>query len=77
MDTLHKEIVELSEAFFSQKSGFLYKSLLDVVEKPLIETTLRRTRGNQIRAAAVLGINRNTLRAKMRRLQIDPSLFRG
>jgi two-component system nitrogen regulation response regulator GlnG len=76
MDTLHHEIVQLSEAFFSQKSGILYKSLLDVVEKPLIETTLRRTRGNQIRAAAVLGINRNTLRTKIKRLNIDPELYK-
>jgi two-component system nitrogen regulation response regulator GlnG len=76
MDILRDEIVQLSEAFFSQKSGALYKSLLDVVEKPLIETTLRRTRGNQIRAAAVLGINRNTLRTKIKRLNIDPELYK-
>lgn len=76
MDTLHNEIVQLSESFFNQKSGLLYKSLLDIVEKPLIETTLRRTRGNQIRAAAVLGINRNTLRTKIKRLNIDPELYK-
>jgi two-component system nitrogen regulation response regulator GlnG len=76
MDTLHNEIVGLSELFFSQKSGFMYKSLLDVVEKPLIETTLKRTGGNQIRAAAVLGINRNTLRTKIKRLHIDPELYK-
>ena len=76
MDTLHNEIVQLSEAFFLEKTGSLYKSLLDIVERPLIETTLRRTGGNQIRAARVLGINRNTLRVKIKRLNINPELYK-
>ena len=43
----------------------LYGRLLERVERPLIETVLARTAGNQIRAAALLGINRNTLRKKI------------
>jgi two-component system, NtrC family, nitrogen regulation response regulator GlnG len=43
----------------------LYDRLLAQVEKPLIERTLSATRGNQIKAAAILGINRNTLRKKI------------
>lgn len=43
----------------------LYDRLLARVEKPLLEKTLQVTRGNQIRAAAILGINRNTLRKKI------------
>ncbi len=43
----------------------VYRRVLDQVERPLIEAVLERTEGNQIRAAALLGINRNTLRKKI------------
>jgi two-component system nitrogen regulation response regulator GlnG len=43
----------------------LYDRVLAEVERPLITQTLHATRGNQIKAAAVLGINRNTLRKKI------------
>lgn len=49
----------------------VYDRIVREVEKPLIVLTLAATRGNQIRAAQVLGVNRNTLRKKMRELQID------
>jgi two-component system nitrogen regulation response regulator GlnG len=49
----------------------LYDRMMQLVEKPLLEQTLRATGGNQIRAAEILGINRNTLRKKMRELAID------
>ncbi|MBM08349.1 MAG: nitrogen regulation protein NR(I) [Magnetovibrio sp.] len=48
----------------------LYSRVLREVEKPLIMLTLQATRGNQIRAAQVLGLNRNTLRKKIRELDI-------
>jgi len=48
----------------------LYDRVLAEVERPLITQTLHATRGNQIRAAAVLGINRNTLRKKIQTLGI-------
>ena len=48
----------------------LYARVLQEVEKPLISTTLAATRGNQIRAAEILGLNRNTLRKKIRELDI-------
>lgn len=46
----------------------LYDRFLAEVERPLIAQALQATRGNQIRAAAVLGINRNTLRKKIQSL---------
>ncbi len=49
----------------------LYSRLLREFEKPLIENTLTATRGNQIKAAELLGLNRNTLRKKIRDLDID------
>jgi two-component system, NtrC family, nitrogen regulation response regulator GlnG len=48
----------------------VYDRLLAEFERPLLTRTLEATRGNQIRAAAVLGINRNTLRKKIRALGI-------
>jgi two-component system nitrogen regulation response regulator GlnG len=48
----------------------LYDRVLREVERPLIVATLAATRGNQIRAAHLLGLNRNTLRKKIRELDI-------
>ncbi len=48
----------------------LYDRILREVEKPLINMSLSATRGNQIRAAEMLGLNRNTLRKKIRDLDI-------
>ncbi len=48
----------------------LYDRLLAEVERPLIEQALAATRGNQIKAAAILGINRNTLRKKIQHFGI-------
>jgi two-component system nitrogen regulation response regulator GlnG len=49
----------------------LYDRILREVERPLIELSLSATRGNQIRAAKLLGLNRNTLRKKIRDLDIQ------
>ncbi|VAX08117.1 Nitrogen regulation protein NR(I), GlnG (=NtrC) [hydrothermal vent metagenome] len=49
----------------------LYSRLLSEFERPLIENTLSATRGNQIKAAELLGLNRNTLRKKIKDLDID------
>ncbi len=48
----------------------LYNRVLREVERPLISLSLAATRGNQLRAAELLGLNRNTLRKKIRELQI-------
>jgi two-component system, NtrC family, nitrogen regulation response regulator GlnG len=49
----------------------LHARLLRELERPLISRVLAVTRGNQLRAAAVLGLNRNTLRKKIRELDIE------
>jgi two-component system nitrogen regulation response regulator GlnG len=49
----------------------LYDRVLQHVERPLLMAALTATRGNQIRAAALLGLNRNTLRKKIRDLDIQ------
>ncbi len=43
----------------------LHKLVLEQVEKPLIELALKTYKGNQVRAAKMLGINRNTLKKKI------------
>jgi two-component system nitrogen regulation response regulator GlnG len=48
----------------------IYDRVIAEVERPLIRLTLAATRGNQIKAAAMLGLNRNTLRKKIRDLEI-------
>lgn len=49
----------------------LYQMLLAEIEPPLIEEILKRTGGNQSRAAGMLGITRNTLRTKIQRYSIE------
>jgi two-component system nitrogen regulation response regulator GlnG len=49
----------------------LYHRVLRQLEQPLITATLAATRGNQIKAAELLGVNRNTLRKKIRELDIQ------
>jgi len=64
----------LSTYFAAHANGLpaagLYQRILREVERPLITLTLQATHGNQIRAAEVLGLNRNTLRKKIRDLNI-------
>lgn len=50
----------------------LYAWLLEQVERPLLEFVLERTGGNQVRAASLLGINRNTLHKKLLQLRMLP-----
>jgi two-component system nitrogen regulation response regulator GlnG len=49
----------------------LHGRILREVERPLIVRVLEATRGNQIKAAALLGVNRNTLRKRIRELDIE------
>lgn len=55
--------------------GDLYHRALAVLERPVFEFALARTGGNQLRAAQLLGINRNTLRKRLGELEIDPERF--
>jgi two-component system nitrogen regulation response regulator GlnG len=56
-------------------NGTVYAQALAVFEKPLIEHALQQTGGNQLRAAKLLGINRNTLRKRISDLAIEPESF--
>ena len=48
----------------------LYPMLINAIERPLITRALQETKGNQIQAAELLGLNRNTLRKKIHNLHI-------
>jgi two-component system nitrogen regulation response regulator GlnG len=52
-------------------SGDIFSMVLEQVERPLIRFVLEKTRGNQVKAADILGINRNTLRKKIHELGIE------
>lgn len=62
----------LREYFAAHEQGLptsgLYERVLREVERPLLSVALSECRGNQLRAAALLGLNRNTLRKKIREL---------
>jgi two-component system nitrogen regulation response regulator GlnG len=67
----------LRDYFEAHKGGLppagLYDRVLREVERPLITLSLGATRGNQVKAAVLLGLNRNTLRKKIRELDIEVS----
>jgi two-component system nitrogen regulation response regulator GlnG len=65
----------LRDYFAAHRGGLppsgLYDRVLREIERPLIQLTLGATRGNQLKAAQLLGLNRNTLRKKIRELDIE------
>ncbi|MFA5004934.1 MAG: helix-turn-helix domain-containing protein [Candidatus Omnitrophota bacterium] len=74
--TIKDKVVELENTLFNEKKGILYKSVLKEIEKPLLEQTLKRCEGNQLKASRILGINRNTMRSKIRKLGIDTNRWK-
>ncbi|NJN46163.1 MAG: DNA-binding transcriptional regulator Fis [Candidatus Competibacteraceae bacterium] len=54
-----------------QAPANLYKLVMEEVEQPLLESAMRYTRGNQTRAAEILGINRSTLRKKLKHYHLE------
>jgi two-component system, NtrC family, nitrogen regulation response regulator GlnG len=67
---LEEKLADLVERMGGLERGDIYSLVLHRVEKPLITLVLRKTEGNQVRAAHLLGINRNTLRKKIKELGI-------
>jgi two-component system nitrogen regulation response regulator GlnG len=79
-ETLEQAVERHLTSFVAaQKDGLpvrdLYERVLAEVERPLLRLALAATRGNQIKAAAMLGLNRNTLRKKIR--ELDLPVVRG
>lgn len=75
-DSLPASVDACLKTYFKDLNGMspaagMYIKVISQVEKPLIEHVLRYVRCNQVRAASILGINRNTLRKKIQSLAID------
>ncbi|MAM87149.1 DNA-binding transcriptional regulator Fis [Allohahella sp. A8] len=68
--TLRDSVDQSLARYFGQLDGLevrdIYNMVLSEVEAPLMEQTLRFTRNNQTRAAEILGLNRGTLRKKLK-----------
>ena len=70
-----EDVVELKiSRFLDQMGDFeeenMYELIMSKVEKPLLTQILRRVGGNQVQASRILGINRNTLRKKIKQYDI-------
>ena len=77
-DSLGATVGRHVRAYFAAHGGALppagvYKRILREIERPLLTLSLSATGGNQLRAARMLGINRNTLRKKLQELDIEVS----
>jgi two-component system nitrogen regulation response regulator GlnG len=73
-DAVERHLIYYFEAHGSDLPATgLYGRILAEVEKPLLELSLTATNGNQIKAALLLGLNRNTLRKKIREHGIEPT----
>ncbi|MEW5758946.1 MAG: helix-turn-helix domain-containing protein [Candidatus Omnitrophota bacterium] len=71
---MDKKIID--EYFLIFSKGEIYsKAILDT-ERLLIEKALEYSSGNQIIAAKILGMNRNTLRTKIKKLNIDIKVYK-
>jgi len=60
---------------YAEATG-LHHHLLSMVEPPLLNLVLEKCSGNQLKAANMLGLNRNTVRKLIRQYAIDPSVFK-
>ncbi len=67
---LQEKLSDLVDRMGGLETGEIYSMVIQRVEKPLITLVLKKTEGNQVRAASLLGINRNTLRKKIRDLGV-------
>lgn len=71
-ETVTSEVRYMLAHYLASNEGGLYDRVLQQVERPLLEQVMQQCQGNQLKAAAMLGINRNTLRKKLRRHNLLP-----
>ncbi len=72
---LGQHVKRMLEDYFRELDGHaptdLYQMVLSAVEQPMLEAVLQHTRGNQSKAASLLGLNRGTLRKKLKQYDIN------
>lgn len=61
----------LVDELLGSRPGDVYRAAVAILERPLLAHVLAATGGNQLRAARLLGLNRNTLRKRCRELGLD------
>jgi DNA-binding NtrC family response regulator len=67
---LDEKLRRYLEAMNKLDNGYLYETVIAEVEKSLLSIVLKETEGNQLKASKILGINRNTLRSKIKEYKI-------
>ena len=72
---LSDNIDTLLDQYFNDLDGnqpsAIYEMVINTVEKPLLLYIMNKTEGNQSKAAKILGLNRNTLRKKLKQYNLD------
>ena len=71
-EIIERKMAECVRGLRGQAAANLHGLMVGLVEKPLLRSVMRETKGNQVRAAQLLGINRNTLRKKLKEHGIEP-----
>lgn len=74
-ENLSDNIDTLLDQYFNDLDGdqpsAIYEMVINTVEKPLLLYIMNKTEGNQSKAAKILGLNRNTLRKKLKQYNLD------
>ncbi len=72
--TLRESVADSLHSYFSKLDGHapddLYRMVIEEVEKPLLESVMNYCGGNQTKAAKCLGLNRGTLRKKLKHYDV-------
>ena len=69
--TVRKVMRQYFKDLDGEKCSGIYDMVVSAVEKPMLEVVMNQAQGNQTRAAQLLGLNRNTLRKKLKQHDID------
>ena len=67
-ETVKRTLQDYLDTLGDHEATNIYRLIMDEVERPLLEVMLNYTHGNQCKAAQCMGINRATLRTKLKRL---------